>query len=74
MAFSLLGSAFDEWRDGFAEERRKGTSEAEITAAVDTVIAKIEQQRGKIDDMVIDEMVLLVKECAYATHETPGKQ
>jgi Asp-tRNA(Asn)/Glu-tRNA(Gln) amidotransferase A subunit family amidase len=74
LAFNLLGTAFDEWRKGFAEERRKGTSEAEITAAVDTVIANLEQQRGRVDDLVIDEMILMVKECAYATHDAPGKQ
>ena len=74
LAFSLLGNAFDQWRESFAEERRKGASEAEIVAAVIAIVAGIERQRGRVDDLVIDEMILMVKECAYATHDAPGKQ
>ena len=64
----------DQWREAFAEERRQGASEAEIVEAVNVIVAGIERQRGMIDDQVIDEMILMVKECAYATHETPGRQ
>jgi hypothetical protein len=49
-------------------------SEAEIVEAVNVIVVGIERQRGRIDDQVIDEMILMVKECVYATHETPGGQ
>jgi hypothetical protein len=74
LAFSLLGNAFDQWRESFAEERRQGASEAEIVAAVNVIVAGIERQRGRIDDQVIDEMILMVKECAYATDGTSTEQ
>ena len=74
LAFSPLGNAFDQWREAFAEERRQGASGAEIVEAVNVIVAGIERQRGRIDDQVIDEMILMVKECACATHETPGRQ
>jgi hypothetical protein len=53
---------------GFAEERRKGTPEAKIKQVVDDAIANVEKRRGEWEDSVIDEVILILKECAFATH------
>jgi len=68
LAFSLLGNAFDRWREDFVEERRRGASEAEIAEGLNVIVAAMERERGRVDDLVIDEMILMVKECASATH------
>ncbi len=73
-AFALLGPTFGLWKKGFAEERRKGTSEKKIRQAVDDAVAGLEKNRGVMDGLVIDEMILILKECAFATHDAPRKQ
>lgn len=71
IAFARLGRVVDQWRLGFAEERRKGTPEAKIKAVVDAAIAGLERDRGVVDDMVLDEMGLILREAAFSTHKAP---
>jgi hypothetical protein len=64
-ADAILGTLFDLIRDGMAEERKKGTSETEIQQKLDDVCRTIEQeQRGRLPDRVVDEMILMIKEAA----------
>jgi hypothetical protein len=64
-ADAILGTLFDLIRDGMAEERKKGTSEAEIQQKIDDVCSTIErEQRGKVPDRVVDEMKLMIQEAA----------
>ena len=64
-ADAMLGTLFDLLRDGMAEERKKGTSEAEIQQKIDDVCRTIEhEQRGTISDRVVDEMKVMIQEAA----------
>ena len=64
-ADAMLGTLFDLLRDGMAEERKKGTSEAEIQQKTDDVCRTIEhEQRGKVPDRVVDEMKVMIQEAA----------
>jgi hypothetical protein len=64
-ADAILGTLFDLIRDGTAEERKKGTSEAEIQQKTDDVCRTIEhEQRGKVPDRVVDEMKVMIQEAA----------
>lgn len=65
---AILGTLFDLIRDGMAEERKKGTSEAEIKQKIDDVCRTIEhEQRGKVPDRVVDEMKTMIQEAAMPT-------
>ena len=51
-ADAILGTLFDLLRDGMAEERKKGTSDAEIQQKIDDVCRTIEhEQRGRVPDL-----------------------
>jgi len=64
-ADAILGTLFDLIRDGMAEERKKGTPEAEIQQKTDDVCSTIErEQRGKVADRVVDEMKMMIQEAA----------
>jgi hypothetical protein len=53
---------------GLRQGAAKGASEAEIAEALNVIVAAMERERGRVDDLVIDEMILMVKECASAAH------
>ena len=60
-ADAILGTLFDLVRDGMAEERKKGTSEAEIRQKIDDICMTIEhEQRGRVPDRVVDEMKMMI--------------
>ena len=64
-ADAILGTLFDLIRDGMAEERKKGTTEAEIQQKIDDVCRSIEhEQRGRVPDRVVDEMKMMIQEAA----------
>jgi hypothetical protein len=72
LAMKMLGPFFDYIRLGIQEERRKGVSEAEIQRKISRVIAEVEtRQRGKVDDDIVNEMILLLQEAAMPPHEGP---
>jgi hypothetical protein len=64
-ADAILGTLLDVIRHSMAEERKKGTSETDIQQKLDDVCRTIEQeQRGRVPDRVVDEMILMIKEAA----------
>jgi hypothetical protein len=74
-ADAILGTLFDLIRDGMAEERKKGTSEPEIQQKTDEVCRTVEhEQRGKVPDRVVDEMILRIKEAATPVGQALGDE
>jgi hypothetical protein len=56
-----------------AEERKKGTPEAEIQQKTDDGCRTIErEQRGKVPDRVVDEMKMMIQEAAAPASPTIG--
>ena len=73
-ADAILGTLFDLLRDGMAEERKKGTSEAEIQQKIDDVCRTIEhEQRGRVPDRVVDEMKVMIREAAMPAGRALGE-
>ena len=69
-ADAILGTLFDLVRDGMAEERKKGTSEAEIRQKIDDICVTIEhEQRGRVPDRVVDEMKMMIQEAAMPARQ-----
>ena len=74
-ADGILGTLFDLIRDGMAEERKKGTTEAEIQQKTDDVCSAIErEQRGKVPDRVVDEMKMIIQEAAMPASPALGEK
>ena len=74
-ADGILGTLFDLIRDGMAEERKKGTTEAEIQQKTDDVCSAIErEQRGKVPDRVVDEMKMMIQEAAMPASPALGEK
>ena len=74
-ADAILGTLFDLIRDGMAEERKKGTLEAEIQQKTDDVCSAIErEQRGKVPDRVLDEMKMMIQEAAMPASPDLGSK
>jgi hypothetical protein len=74
-ADAILGTLFELIRDGMAEERKKGTSEPEIQQKTDEVCRTVErEQRGKVPDRVVDEMILRIKEAATPVGQALGDE
>ena len=74
-ADAILGTLFDLIREGMAEERKKGTSAAEIQQTTDDVSRTIEdEQRGKVPDRVVDEMKVMIQEAAMPAGQALGDE
>ena len=73
-ADAILGTLFDLLRDGMAEERKTGTSEAELQQKTDDVCKTIEhEQRGRVPDRVVDEMKVMIQEAAMPAGQALGE-
>jgi len=72
-AETTLGPFFAAIRTAMAEDRSKGMSEAELQRKVSEVCTVIEEkQRCRVPDLVLEEMLLMVKEAALPTQGGPG--